>query len=125
MSLLDDTAIFAAVIQQGGFSHAAKYLGLSNGLISRRIAHLEKELGVSLMTRTTRQLQLTPEGELLWEHAKRIQQEMDAALSVIQSFAEKPKGEIRVSAPISFGQRFMVPIFAKFMQLFPDIKLDL
>lgn len=125
MSVLEDTAIFAAVVQQGGFSHAARYLGLSNGMISRRIANLEKQLNVSLITRTTRHLQLTPEGELLWEHAKRIQQEMDSALSVIQTFTEKPKGGIRISAPISFGQRFLVPLFAKFMQLFPDIKIDL
>src|SRR5690349_21300639 len=104
MSILDDTAIFAAIVQQGGFSRAAKHLGLSNGLISRRIAQLEARLGVSLLKRTTRQLHLTPEGELFWQHAQRIQQELDSALCLIQSYAEKPKGDIRLSAPPFFGK---------------------
>src|SRR5688572_5413632 len=99
MNILNHTAIFVSVIQQGGFSHAAKYLGLSNGLISRRIALLEKELGVSLIKRTTRQIQLTPEGELFWQHAKRIQLELNEAISHIHSFANNPKGTVRISAP--------------------------
>lgn len=125
MRLLDDTAIFAAVVKQGGFSHAAKHLGLSNGLVSRRIAQLEAQLGVALIKRTTRQLHLTPEGELFWQHAKRIQQELDSALSLIQSLAEKPKGLIRVSAPIYFGRRYLMPIINKFLENFCDIKIDL
>lgn len=125
MSILDDTSIFAAVIRQGGFSHAAKFLGLSNGLVSRRIHQLETELGVTLIKRTTRQLQLTPEGELLWEHAQRIQQELDSALALIQAHAEKPKGRIRVSSTIFFGCHYLMPIIVKFMNNFPDIKVDL
>lgn len=125
MGLLDDTAIFVAVVQQGGFSHAAKHLGLSNGLISRRIAQLESELGVSLITRTTRQLHLTPEGELFWQHAQRIQQELDSAISLIQSSAKKPKGSIRISAPLYFGRHYLTPIIMKFLNDFKDIKIDL
>lgn len=125
MSVLDDTAIFVAVVQQGGFSHAAKHLGLSNGLISRRITQLEGKLGVTLIKRTTRQLHLTPEGELFWEHAQRIQQELDSALTLIQSLSQKPTGHIRVSAPIYFGRRYLMPILAKFMNRFSEIEVDL
>jgi LysR family transcriptional activator of dmlA len=125
MGILDDTAIFIAVIQQGGFSHAAKYLGLSNGLISRRIAQLESDLGVTLITRTTRQLHLTPEGELFWQHGQRIQQELDSAVSLIQSSARKPKGTIRMSAPLYFGRHYLTPIIMKFLSDFNDIKIDL
>ncbi len=125
MGVLDDTAIFIAVIQQGGFSHAARHLGLSNGLISRRIAQLESELGVTLIRRTTRQIQLTPEGELFWLHAQRIKQEMDAAISLIQASAKKPKGTIRISAPLHFGRYYLTPIIMKFMSDFNDIKVDL
>ncbi len=125
MGLLDDTAVFAAVIQQGGFSHAARFLGLSNGMISRRIAHLEASLGVTLLKRTTRQIQLTPEGEVFWQHAQRIQQEMDAAVSLVQSYAKKPKGMIRVSAPMYFGRHYLTPIIMKFLLNFPDINIDL
>ena len=125
MGILDDTAIFVAIIQQGGFSHAAKFLGLSNGLISRRIAQLETTLGVTLINRTTRQIHLTPEGELFWQHAQRIQQELDQALSLIQSSAQKPKGTIRISAPLYFGRQFLTPIIMKFLANFSDIKVEL
>lgn len=90
--MLDDTALFVAVVQQGGFSHAAKHLGLSAGLVSRRIAHLESRLGVTLLKRTTRQLHLTSEGKLFWQHSYRIQQELDTALTLIQSSAKNQRG---------------------------------
>lgn len=125
MGILDDTAIFAAVIQQGGFSHAAKHLGLSNGMISRRIARLEEDLGITLLKRTTRQIHLTPEGEVFWQHAQRIQQEMDAAVCLIQSAVKKPKGTIRVSAPLYFGRHYLTPLLIKFMNSFPDIHISL
>lgn len=125
MSLLDDTAIFAAIVSQGGFAKAAKKLGLSNGLISRRLAKLEEKLGVALLIRTTRQIKLTPEGELFWEHAKRIQQELDSAVCVLQSYADKPTGEIHVSAPPYFGRHFLMPILNQFMANFEGIRIKL
>lgn len=125
MGILDDAAIFAAVIQQGGFSHAAKHLGISNGLVSRRISQLEERLGVTLIQRTTRQLKLTPEGEVFWKHAMRMQQEMDAAVSLIQASSKKPRGSIRISAPLNFGRKFLTPIITNFLNNFSDIKIDL
>lgn len=125
MGILDDTALFAAVIQNGGFSHAANHLGLSNGLISRRIAQLETKLGVTLIKRTTRQIQLTSEGELFWQHAQRIQQELNSALTIIHASAKKPKGTIRVSGPLYFGRQYLAPIIMKFLKNFSDITIDL
>lgn len=123
--MLDDTAIFAAVVQQGGFSHAARFLNISNGLVSRRIAKLEEKLGVTLIKRTTRQIHLTPEGELFWQHAERIQKELESAVSLIQSLSEKPKGTIRISAPLFFGRTILTPILADFLKQFPGITIDL
>lgn len=125
MSILEDTSIFVAIVQQGGFSHAAKHLGLSNGLVSRRISKLEEELGVTLIKRTTRQLHLTPEGELFLEHAERIQQELNMALSLIHSSAKKPKGTIRISSPTYFGRHYLAPIIIKFLSNFGDIHVDI
>ena len=125
MGILDDTALFVAIIQQGGFAKAARHFGLSNGLISRRMSALEASLGVTLIKRTTRQLKLTPEGELFWQHAQRIQQEFDSAISLIQSSAKKPKGSIRISAPPYFGRHCLTPVIAKFLQDFPDIHIEL
>lgn len=125
MGILDDTALFAAIVSQGGFSHAAKHLGLSNGLISRRIANLETKLGVTLIKRTTRQIQLTPEGELFFRHAERIQQELNSAVSLIQASEKKPKGTLRVSAPLYFGRHYLTSMIVKFMADFNEIKIDL
>ncbi|MBN9230917.1 MAG: LysR family transcriptional regulator [Legionella sp.] len=125
MGILDDSVIFTAVIQRGGFSRAAHYLGISSGLVSRRIAHLETSLGVSLIKRTTRDFQLTTEGELFFQHAIRIQQELDSALNLIHASAKKPTGVIRISAPPYFGRHYLIPVIMNFMRDFPDIKIDL
>lgn len=125
MGMLDDTAIFVAIVQQGGFSHAAKYLNLSNGLISRRLALLEASLGVSLIKRTTRQITLTPEGQIFLQHAQRIQQELDSALVFMQGSANKPTGLINISAPVYFGRHYLTPVIMKFLTEFPGIKINL
>lgn len=122
---LDDIATFYFVIREGGFSHAAKVLNVSNGSITRRIQELESKLAVSLINRTTRQLKLTAEGEVLWQHAQRIHQELDSALSLIKTSASKPKGTIRLSAPLYFGRQYLIPILIRFQQDFTDIKIDL
>lgn len=125
MGLLDDTAIFYTVVQQGGFARAARFLGLSNGLISRRIADLESEMGVTLIKRTTRQLHLTPEGEVLYQHAHRIQKELDNAQVLIRAFNTTPTGTLRVSAPPYFGRCYLTPILVEFMKKYPEIKVNL
>ena len=125
MTTINDAAIFAAVIQQGGFSHAAKHLGLSAGLVSRKITQLESVLGVSLMKRTTRRLELTAEGELFYTYAQRIQEDLETAINLIQASAKKPKGTIRISAPSYFGRHYLTPILMDFSNNFPDIKIEL
>lgn len=125
MSILNDALIFVAVIEHGGFSHAAKSLGLSNGLVSRRISCLEAELGVSLIKRTTRRFQLTPEGELFWQYAQTIQQETNAAIQSIRDYAGKPWGIIRISAPNYLGRHYLTPIIIEFLTQYPDIQVDL
>lgn len=125
MNLLNNATVFLAVIQQGGFSRAAKFLDVSTGLVSRSITQLEQQLGVSLLKRTTRQLKLTPEGELFFRHARRMQQELDAALSLIQASSGKPKGVIRISAPPYFGRHYLTPILTKFLHNFEDITINL
>lgn len=125
MSILDDISIFSSVINNGGFSHAAKHLGLSNGMVSRSIARLESELGVTLIKRTTRQHQVTPEGQLLFQHACRIRQELALAINNINSCAHKSKGTIKVSAPLYLGRNYFMPIILKFLRKFDDIKVEL
>lgn len=125
MSLLDDTAIFSAIIAEGGINKAAQKLGFSSGLVSRRLNALENRLGVTLIRRTTRKLQLTSEGELYWEHAKRIQTELECAVNRIQSLSHKPEGRIRISAPPYLGRHYLTSMLSQFMESVPGIAIDL
>jgi LysR family transcriptional activator of dmlA len=125
MNLLNDTTLFVAIVQQGGFSHAAKHLGLSSGLVSRRLAKLEQELGVTLIQRTTRQFNLTAEGKIFYEHALKIQQEFDTGVALIKASTIKAKGLLRISAPTYFGRHYLTPILNKFMAYMSDVHIDL
>lgn len=125
MQILEDMSLFAVVVDRGGFSHAAKFLGLSNGVVSRRIAELEKKLGITLLKRTTRQIHLTTEGELLWQHAKRIQGEMQQALDVLNASAENMKGTLRVSAPIFFGRKILLKTVRHFLNNHQEMSVSL
>lgn len=125
MAIHDDLALFSAVIKNGGFRHAADELGCSVGLVSRRIAKLESRLGVTLIKRTTRQIMLTPEGELIWQYTERTHDELDNTLNLISNMAQKPKGVINLGAPISFGRNYLTPILMNFLSSFPDIRVNL
>lgn len=125
MSLLDETSIFATVIHEGGFSHAAKKLGLSNGLITRKIKSLESRLGVSLLIRTTRKLKLTQEGTMFLRHAERIQQELEAGVCLLSSANDQPKGHIRISSGIFYARYYLTTIICDFLQEFPGITVEI
>lgn len=124
MSVLDETSIFATIVQEGGFGKAAKKLGYSNGLISRKIKSLEERLGISLLNRTTRTFSLTKEGELYYKHAERMQRELEAGLSLIHSASDKPKGHIRITTAVHYT-RYLTPVVCEFMQEFPEITVEI
>lgn len=125
MNLLEETYIFAAIIKEGGFNKAAKKLGLSNGLITRKIKQLEEKLGVSLLTRTTRKLKLTHEGSLYLKHAERIYQELAQGLILLSTATSKPKGHIRISSTTYYSRYFLTPIIEEFIKDFPDITIEI
>lgn len=117
-------AIFVIAAQAGSLSAAARRLGLSPLLATRRLAALEHELGVRLMHRTTRALSLTPEGETFLPHAQMIVDGEQAARASLGG-TSGAHGLLRVSAPISFGRKLISPLIPTLLADNPGLRVDL
>ena len=109
---LEDLRTFVDVADAGGVSAAARRLGVSKSIVSRRLFRLEAELGVQLLARTTRGAALTEAGVTFREHAARVRAEIDAALETILPAGEL-RGHLRIAAPLSLGPTHLAPVFAE------------
>ncbi|MCX8568755.1 MULTISPECIES: LysR family transcriptional regulator [Hyphomicrobiales] len=118
--------VFVRAVGLGSFSAAGRQLGLSPSAVSKLITRIEDRLGARLLVRSTRALQLTPEGEVYLERAGRILGEIEEAERVVTSGGSAvPRGPLRVSASVAFGASHIVPHMAEFLALYPGIELDL
>ena len=115
--------IFVAVIQQGSFSKAADYLGITKSAVSKRITALEENLGVKLITRSTRKLSLTEAGEKYFQHALTALTAVNDAEDAATAHQNKPSGILTVNTPMSFGRLHIAPLMATFLKQYPDIQL--
>ena len=122
---MQEMAIFAQVVASGGLSAAARDLGLSAAVISRRLAALEARLGVRLLNRTTRRISLTDEGASYYETCTRILAEIDEADLAISAGQAEPKGVLRVSMSSAFGHQHITPLVPKFAALHPKLQMAL
>lgn len=123
MDKLDELAVFVAVVQQGSLAGAARMLRRSPPAITRTLAALENRFGVSLIERTTRRLQPTQAGLDLFERAKSLLQDYQQAL--VTSTRNQLSGELRLTAPVQFGRKHIVPLVLTFLETYPDIQIDL
>lgn len=120
-----EMGVFVAVAESGGFSAAGRRLGLSPSAVSKLVSRIEDRLGTPLVMRSTRGLQLTAEGALYLERARRILAEIDDAERVIATGAgASPRGRLRVSASVAFGELCLLPRVPKFLALHPQVELD-
>lgn len=116
----DDLQTFVAVADAGGVSPAARRLGLSKSIISRRLAKLEADLGVQLLARTTRGAALTEAGLTFRDHAMRVTAEIDAARETLSPDGEL-RGRIRIAAPLPFGERRLAPLLTELARRHPRL----
>lgn len=123
--LLTDMAIFAAVVEQNGFSAAARSLQMSKSNVSRRISSLEDRLQLKLMHRTTRKIGLTESGRVYYEHCARLVAEAHEADAAIKAIHKSPSGMLSVSLPETLGRAFILPLLPEFLELYPDVRLNL
>ena len=124
MTVLEDMRIFVATVESGSFTSCAEKLGLSKQFVSRRVSDLEDRLGARLMLRTTRRLSVTDLGQAYLERCLKIIEDVDDAEAFVGRGLEKPRGRIKISAPVSFGSLHLAPALADFLAEMHDIQLD-
>ncbi len=115
---------FAKVAELQSFSATAMALGVPKVAISRAIAELEKTLGAKLFNRTTRRVSLTPAGEILYPHGRRMAEDCSAALELAASWRARHAGPLRVRAEPAYGRALLSPLVPRFLEAFPKIALD-
>jgi DNA-binding transcriptional LysR family regulator len=121
---LQDMAVFVEVARALNFTRASKISGIPIATLSRRIALLEKRVGVRLFERSTRRLALTEPGKRYLERCERIVQDATAAHEVLKEAAERPSGHLRLSMPVEFGLTLIAPVIDEFARQYPDITID-
>jgi DNA-binding transcriptional LysR family regulator len=122
---LQEITIFARVVNTGSLSAAARDLGLSPALVSRRLSGLESRLGVRLINRTTRSLHMTDEGAAYYETCTRVLAEIEEADAAVSAGRAEPRGILRVALPASFGNQHVAPLVPQFAARYPDVQLAL
>ncbi len=125
MDTFSDVKLFALIVKLGNMAAAAQELGVTPPVISRRLALLEKRLGVRLMNRTTRKISLTPEGETYLMEGVRLLEEMEALESSIAGGRLQPQGTVKIAATFGFGRTYVTPALSSFVREFPKIDVQL
>ncbi|QBF84463.1 LysR family transcriptional regulator [Shewanella maritima] len=121
----EDLTILIAVAEHGGFSAAANALDIQVAKVSRSVSRIESTLGVSLINRTTRKIELTEEGKQFIHSVRQALNQVDLAEQAVINLGHKPAGKLRVDAATPFVLHQLVPLVAEFRQAYPDIELQL
>ncbi len=125
MDRLSEMDAFVQVIDQGGFTEAAKKLGISKSAVSKHIAALESRLAVRLLNRTTRRVSPTEIGLAYYDRAKTVLKDAAEADDMVTAMQSAPRGALRVSAPVSFGITHLSGAVAAFLEAYPEVEIHL
>lgn len=124
-SLWEGIDEFVAVAELNQFTAAADRLGVSSSHISRQVARLEERLQTRLLYRSTRRVTLTEAGQTFLQHCQRLQDSREEALRAISDLGGEPKGLLRMTCAVAYGERFIVPLVTRFMSLYPQLRVDI
>ncbi len=122
---LNRLVVFVAVVETGSLTAAAERLGIAKTMVSAHIQRLEKELGASLIVRTTRRLSVTDTGRAFYDASCHILHMTEAALSAASSGMSPMQGTLRVSAPVDYGALVVAPALVRLRESFPELDVDL
>ncbi|BBD38663.1 LysR family transcriptional regulator [Aminobacter sp. Y103A] len=116
--------VFVRAVESGGFSAGARALDMSPSAVSKLVSRLENRLGTRLVNRSTRRLQLTPEGCAFYERSVVILADLKEAEQCAAA-GEAPRGRLRVNANVPFGKHFLLPLLPQFLARYPEISVDI
>jgi DNA-binding transcriptional LysR family regulator len=125
MDNLREMALFVEVARVMSFKRAAASLGVPNSTLSRRIADLERAVGVRLFNRTTRSIELTEAGAIYYERCRDIVEAARVAHEALGEVAEKPRGRLRISTTAEFARLYFGPLIADYTRLYPEVTLEI
>ncbi len=120
---LDGVRVFAEVVKAGGFTAAARALGLPKSTVSRRVSALEERLGTRLLQRTTRRVSLTDVGEIYYARAARALDELRDAEAALSDSRDAPRGVLRLSAPVDIGHDLLSGMVAAYRRAYPEVSV--
>lgn len=124
MELLNDMALFVEVVKARSFRRAAEVMGMPNSTLSRRISGLEKAIGLRLLHRTTRKIELTEAGQAYFERCKRIVEEARLAHEQLGEMLAQPSGVLRASLPVDLANVVLAPLLTEFARCYPGITFE-
>ena len=124
MDRLQSMRVFAKVVEQGSFVAAGGALAMSNAVVTRHVADLEKHLGARLLNRTTRRLSLTETGKTYLERVLQILQDIDDVDALAMSHSARTGGILRLYSHLAFGQMQLAPLLPHYSAQYPDVELD-
>ncbi|HSN34379.1 MAG TPA: LysR family transcriptional regulator [Ideonella sp.] len=125
MQGLQQFVAFAETAKHGSFAAAARELGSAPSTLAKAVSRLEAALGVKLFHRTTRQVSLTPDGERLFHRCQRVLAEVDDLKAEAAGTRTAPAGALRISLPIVYGKRVLMPLLARLVERHPGLQLDI
>lgn len=125
MDGFSDLSFFTLLVRQGSLAATAQQLGITPSAVSKRLAALERRLGVRLLQRTTRSLSLTPEGEQYLVEGARVLEDLEALERMVSGSQVVPKGLLRVCCSLGFGRQQVAPALAAFVRLHPQVDVQL
>lgn len=118
-------AVFVAVVENGSLAGAARRTGLTPSAVSKLVSRLERDFGAPLLRRTTRSMTVTDAGQTYYERARHVLEELRAVEREMSNKSREPRGVLRVSAPLLFGQTRVLPILLAFLADTPAVTLEL
>ncbi len=125
MAYIESLRVFTRVLELGSITSGGRDLRLTPAVASKRIKELEKRLGVRLFNRTTRSITPTEVGRVFYAEAKKILETLDDAEAAVANYSDRPRGVIRVTAPLSVGRRIIAPLVPRFVDAFPDTQVQM
>jgi DNA-binding transcriptional LysR family regulator len=125
MDKFESMLAFTKVVETSGFAAAARAMGLSRSVVNKSVINLENELGTQLLRRSTRQVTPTETGLAFYDRCVQILSDMDEAISAITELQERPTGNLRLNAPMSFGTLHLSSVVAEYMDRYPDVHVEL